>query len=192
MKAGKTIKFSFRKFSFTGTTLDTVFVSYESEKGQCLWVLSPEDEDNPDINPMLAEALPISNLDRIGRQIRGSPVETVFGGEPQHDWCYYYQKADLARQYKDWQEVARLGDEAQQLGFGPNNPQEWMPFIEGYAMAGQWEDAVDTTLHVRQVNRFLSPRLCLLWTRILGAANPPNVSIVSINKMNQRLECGEE
>jgi hypothetical protein len=139
---------------------------------------------------MLAEALPISNLDRIDRQSRGSPLKTIFGGEPRHDWCYYYQKADLARQFKDWQEVARLGDEAQQLGFGPNNPQEWMPFIEGYAMAGRWQAAVDTTLHVRQVNRFLSPRLCNLWGRILGSAQPSGDVVASIDKMDARLECG--
>jgi hypothetical protein len=191
MKAGKTIEFSFRKFGFSGSTLDSVFVSYESEKGQCLWVLSPDDEDNPEINPMLAEALPISNLDRIDRQSRSIPLETVFGDEPAHDWCYYYQKADLARQYKDWQEVSRLGDEAQRLGFGPNNPQEWMPFIEGYAMAGKWEEAVETTLHVRQVNRFLAPRLCRLWGRILADTPPPAASSDQVSSMTSRLECVE-
>ena len=59
MKQGKNLQYSFRKFNFTGSTLDSVFITYESEKGQCLWVLSPEDEDNPEISPMLAEALPI-------------------------------------------------------------------------------------------------------------------------------------
>ena len=191
MRAGKTISFNFRKFDFTGSTLDSVFVSYESEKGQCLWVLSPEDEDNPEINPMLAEALPISNLSRIERQPRGVPVEAIFGKEPPHDWCYYFQKASLARQYKDWAEVARLGDEAQKLGFGPNNPQEWLPFIEGYARAGGWRDAVDTTLHVRQVNRFLSPRLCALWGRILADTPPPSASAEQVDQMTSRLACGE-
>ncbi len=33
----------------------------------------------------------------------------LFGPEPDHGWCYYYQRADLARQVGDWAEVARLG-----------------------------------------------------------------------------------
>ena len=35
----------------------------------------------------------------------------IFGAEPPHDWCYYYQKASLARQLGDWAQV--VGD-----GFG--------------------------------------------------------------------------
>jgi hypothetical protein len=190
MMAGKTISFAFRKFDFTGSSLDSVFVSYESEKGQCLWVLSPEDEDNPEINPMLADALPISNLGQIEREPRGLPVEAIFGKEPPHDWCYYFQKAGLARQFKDWSQISRLGDEAHKLGFGPNNPQEWLPFIDGYARAGRWQDAVDSTLHVRQVNRFLSPRLCQLWEHILSDTPLPADSSILVQKMNNRLECG--
>jgi hypothetical protein len=117
-------------------------------------------------------------------------VEAIFGKEPPHDWCYYFQKAGLARQFKDWSQISRLGDEAHKLGFGPNNPQEWLPFIDGYARAGRWQDAVDSTLHVRQVNRFLSPRLCQLWEHILSDTPPPADSSVLVQKMNNRLECG--
>ena len=189
MTKGKALAFSFRKFKFNGSTLDSVFLSYESEKGQCLWILSPEDGDNPDLNPMLAEALPISNLDRIERESRGVSLETIFGSQPAPNWCYFFQKADLARQFKDWQEVSRLGDEAQNLGFGPNNPQEWMPFVEGYAMSGRWEAAIETTQHVRRVNRFLSPRLCRLWNRILDMETPPTEIDGSLGEMLTRLEC---
>ena len=189
MTKGKALAFSFRKFKFNGSTLDSVFLSYESEKGQCLWILSPEDDDNPDLNPMLAEALPISNLDRIERESRGMPLETIFGSQPAPNWCYFFQKADLARQFKDWQEVSRLGDEAQNLGFGPNNPQEWMPFVEGYAMSERWEAAIETTQHVRRVNRFLSPRLCRLWNRILDMETPPTEIDGSLGEMLTRLEC---
>lgn len=189
MKKGKDIQYSFRKFKFTGSTLDTVFITYESEKGQCLWVLSPQDKDNPEINPMLADALPISNLDRIEPQAKGIPLEAVFGLEPDHDWCYYFQKADLARQYFNWQEVVRLGDEAKKQGHSPNNPQEWLPFIEGYAMAGRWDDAIEITLHVRQVNRFLSPRICRFWEGILANSTPSNDFNAGITSMFNRLEC---
>ena len=30
------------------------------------------------------------------------PPAAVFGPEPEHGWCYFFQKADLARQSQDW------------------------------------------------------------------------------------------
>jgi hypothetical protein len=57
-----------------------------------------------------------------------------FGSEPPHEWCYYYQKADLARQQNDWQTVAQVGDEVQKLGLHPNDQMEWMPFVQAYAL----------------------------------------------------------
>jgi hypothetical protein len=65
-----------------------------------------------------------------------NPPEDIFGSEPAHEWCYYYEKADLARQGQDWQQVVKLGDEATQLGLAPKDASEWMPFLQGYFMAG--------------------------------------------------------
>jgi hypothetical protein len=83
---------------------------------------------------------PYSRQERIQIQAAPhTPPENIFGAEPPHGWCYYYQKASLARQAGDWQEVARLGDEAQQQNFRPIDWVEWMPFVEAYAYTGQAE-----------------------------------------------------
>ena len=66
-----------------------------------------------------------------------SPPAVVFGPEPAHDWCYYFEKADLARQRADWDEVLKLGSEAMQKGLAPKDDIEWMPFLQGYARAGE-------------------------------------------------------
>jgi len=70
-----------------------------------------------------------------------NPPADIFGSEPAHDWCYYYEKADLARQGQDWQQVVKLGDEATQLGLTPKDTSEWLPFLEGYFMAGDTDRA---------------------------------------------------
>jgi hypothetical protein len=62
------------------------------------------------------------------------PLADIFGDEPVHGWCFFYQKADLARQQGDWEEVARLGIEAERLGMLPVDPIEWMPFLQAYAL----------------------------------------------------------
>jgi len=55
----------------------------------------------------------------------------------EHDWCYYYQKMNLARQMEDWQAVAQLADEAQSLDFRPEDYSEWVPALEAYATLGE-------------------------------------------------------
>jgi len=62
-----------------------------------------------------------------------SPPAIPFDGEPSHGWCYFYQKATYARQLGDWDEVARLGNEARSLGFSAGDPIEWMPFLQADA-----------------------------------------------------------
>jgi hypothetical protein len=62
-----------------------------------------------------------------------TPPAIPFGAEPTHDWCYYYQKAALARQVEDWDEVARLGNEARSLGLSAGDSIEWMPFLQAAA-----------------------------------------------------------
>jgi len=64
------------------------------------------------------------------------PPAQVFGREPAHGWCYYYQQASLARQRADWAEVVRLGDEVQQQELRASDWIEWLPFLEGYAYQG--------------------------------------------------------
>ena len=67
----------------------------------------------------------------------------VYNPEPAHGWCYYFQKADLARQMGDWETVTRLGDAAFALNDYPNDPIERFVFIEGYAHTADWEKAVE-------------------------------------------------
>ena len=70
-----------------------------------------------------------------------APVPNVFSPEPDHGWCYYFEKAELARQVEDWEKVVELGDEARRVGFAPADGTEWLPFIEGYASAGRYDEA---------------------------------------------------
>lgn len=60
--------------------------------------------------------------------------QSIFGPEPAHGWCYYYQKADLARQQGKWQEVIELANDAQKQNLKPNDQIEWMPFLQAYAI----------------------------------------------------------
>ncbi len=62
-----------------------------------------------------------------------TPQAFVFGPEPPHDWCFYYQKAELARQQGDWDSIARIQKSAEKEGLLPNDQIEWMPFLQANA-----------------------------------------------------------
>jgi hypothetical protein len=90
----------------------------------------------------IALIAPYSHLNQIlVDEPTTQPPEIIFGKEPDHDWCYFYQKADLARQRGDWDEIIRLGEEAAQLNLQPYDSIEWMPFIEAYAYSGEIDHA---------------------------------------------------
>ena len=69
------------------------------------------------------------------------PPFSIFGSEPSHGWCYYYQKASLARQVGDWEEIARLYDQVLELGLETNDKSELIPFFEAFVNLGRYDDA---------------------------------------------------
>lgn len=77
-----------------------------------------------------------------------APPQAVYGGEPARDWCYYFQKADLAAQSGDWERVVSLGEEALRLQFSPDDRVEWMPFLKAYAITGRAEQLKTTAKRV--------------------------------------------
>ena len=69
------------------------------------------------------------------------PPASIFGTEPVRGWCYYYQKASLARQAGNWEEIGRLYDEVRELNLETDDKAEFIPFFEGLVNLGRYEDA---------------------------------------------------
>jgi hypothetical protein len=152
--------------TFHGNTSQLVVIDYSPPA--CLRVLDPQiDFANRLLVPLLREAADLSNTSLIHREPAVTLPESLFSPEPSHGWCYYFEKADLARQFGDWQQVAELGDIAFGLEDHPNNPVERFVFIEGYAHTGDWERAVELSQESHRVSRnYVGPQLCWLWQRI--------------------------
>jgi len=97
-------------------------------------------------------------LDAPGR----SPPALVFGAEPEHSWCYYYQKAALAQQAGDWQSVIRLGNETSRLGFKPADPIEWMPFLRAYAQSQDFAQINEISAHIQ--DPYIKAQVCIAFS----------------------------
>ncbi len=85
--------------------------------------------------------------------------EFLFGTEPEHGWCYYYQKATLARQQGDWDEVIKLGLEISSNGYRPDDLIEWMPFLQGYALSNNEESLKRLSSAVKS-DKFVARQAC--------------------------------
>jgi hypothetical protein len=67
---------------------------------------------------------------------RGPRAAPPVWPEPQHGWCFYFEKAALAGQQGDWQQVAASQDQVNKLGLHPTDQIEWMPFLQAQAYLG--------------------------------------------------------
>ncbi len=165
--AGMDLHFPGGLLSYTAPSRNSILIDYLRGRNHCLWVLSPTDADYPNLHYYTSLTLELSNLDQILPDTSNStlPDRNIFGPEPEHTWCYYFQKADLARQFGKWETVSSLGNQALSLGYGPDESYEWLPFIEGYIHVRNWEMAKILTIGSYENDSNLERSLCAVWSR---------------------------
>jgi len=136
----------------------------------CLRILDPEvDIFNPDITDFTQKYMQYTNLGIIqaDHYSQTGPLDrSIFRSELPHGWCYYFEKADLARQLKDWVGIDELGTIAFSLDEHPNNAAEYLPFIEGYAHLGKWDKAIQLSNDSIEISLEYKRMNCALWKRI--------------------------
>ena len=120
-------------------------------------------------------------------------MPAIYGPEPVHGWCYYFERAGLAAQMKDWTAVTELGNAAFLLDDFPNDPVERFVFIEGYAHKGNWERALElSTASYRVSPDYVGPLLCPLWDRIRAQTDPAPTREANLAKVKSMFACAPE
>jgi hypothetical protein len=101
-----------------------------------------------------------SNIRNVQMKEPGPKLNpNIFGPEPEHGWCYYYEKADLALQQKDLEQVLAIRAEIEKQQLSPAEPLEWMPFLQTYAQLGDEKSFVDTASKMNQ-SSFARVQVC--------------------------------
>lgn len=188
---GKRIEQEYLTARFVGNTSDTVSVYYRAPG--CVRVLDPEiDIFNQTVGEIDRAGALLTNGARILPEAETKTLDpTIFGAEPAAEsWCWYYERADLARQRQDWAAVAELGDAAFAGSDYPNDPIERFPFIEGYAMQGRWGDAAAQSAAALAVTPVMNDPLCALWARIERNAEASDAAGASFAAARAALDCG--
>ena len=190
LEPGLPVRYDFLAASFEGNTSDALAFYYDPPA--CLRLLEPDlDPANrliPDAS-LMRDASILSNADLILAREQAVMPE-IYSPEPEHGWCYYFQRADLARQMGHWGEVVRLGDMAFKLDDHPNDPLERFVFIEGYAHVGDWEEAIEYSRVSYRVSReYVGPLLCRLWRRIESGTDESPGRNEALAEIQELLSC---
>ena len=143
-------------------------------------------DQDPDQILLIGTFSHIENVITEGRAPK--PAEFIFGQEPAHNWCYYYQQAELALQKKDWDQIIRLGDEVDTQSLHPIDRVEWTPFLQAYAIKGN-EQAFKTTALKVDSSPFVRIQACktLVKMKTLGHVFTANIQ----NLMDEKLCRGQ-
>ncbi len=150
-----------RRGNYLERDFGNVLVMVQSSPNSCVRFLNGA---SPELNSFddgrIVMVAPYSKLDEVVTDGEMPNVlEHVFGSEPERGWCFYYQQADLARQRDDWDTVTNLLDEALNKGYYPNDPLEWIPFMQAYAVQGNVDEIRDMTKLI-VLDRYLRLQVC--------------------------------
>lgn len=164
------VEHGFRAANFSGST-SRMLVFYYAPPG-CVRVLDPVyDAELTRMPDRILKALPLSNPGALIADIApaATPPTEIFGSEPKRRWCYFFEKAELARQVGDWQTIYQLGKQSINKGFRPADPTEYLVFIEGYARAGMLGDALQLTQSTYDEAPASRAAICSIWRRAFQA-----------------------
>ena len=181
------ITYPYRTVNFRSSTSNALVI-YMPKNG-CLRVLDPargDEEIYANLPDELTKAIPLSNPARIILET-DTPAAPIFFTEPAHEWCYFFAKAEIAQQNGNYEQVVSLGDDAISSGFKPDDQNEWLVFIEAYALTGDFKTAEDLSIAVLAEDARMRRGLCTVWKQVL--ANHPGGSAGLIESIILSFNC---
>lgn len=189
LSKGIPIIHDYRATHFEGSTSQAVVIFFDPPR--CLKVIDPLlDGDLLNKPEDIAEALPLSRPHLIQDGELSSEVERLFGPPPEGEWCYYFEKAELAGQLGDWGKVAALADQA--LAEIPDleggQAYELVTFIHGYAHSGRWEEALALSQRGAEISDKMPQLLCDLWQQFAALPAPPGTSKAKESAIEQAMQ----
>jgi hypothetical protein len=192
LAAGKPTGFEMRNQAFEFDLASSVFLLGPGDEGECVWFLNERDGYYSELPAEIRAITPYVDLDQIFMEPTAEdyPPRSVFGAEPAHGWCYYFQKADLARQYADWEAVLELERAARQAGVDTLHGYELLPFLEAHLALGDWDrvGALVKEIDNLERDRIRGP-VCALWFDYLPADRSDQAFIDAQNTQETLFEC---
>jgi hypothetical protein len=152
---------------FDGNSADSIFFYYHPENNRCLHLITNEDQNYKQYPNFVKDIASYTNTNRINAElVQNKNLTYQIFDESQKSWCFYYQKAELARQYQSWNEISILWQEISQNNLRTEFGTEYIPFIDGFAQLGDWQTAKEITFQANRISKAMDSILCPLWNTI--------------------------
>jgi hypothetical protein len=143
--------------------------------GGCMLVLDPMLASlDPNLPEYLKRGAALSDLNfSFNEDLSHTAImdSQIFGAEPPHDWCYYMEKADLAKSKGEWGEMLRLKAAAEHEGFSPEQPQQKLLFLYAYLRSGDIQQALSYTREISKSSEGYRPTICKIWAQFTPGTN---------------------
>lgn len=161
----------YRSHSFLSSTEKTLVIYYK--KSGCLQVLDSSNNNYPDLPESLRRIASISDIDLIQLSPENHAVPpAAIGPEPEHDYCYYFQKTTLAQQNGKNDEAYELAAEALRSGLYPVFAPDLAPVVLAFLEAGDIQSA-DKMITAAPIGTGDVDFLCNYWQNGLAGKNTP-------------------
>ncbi len=163
---GSALNWQFRSFSFEGDSAKLLVIKKSGDG--CLRIIRPDETAaeivNSDPTGFWQAAAQLSKPQLINSGTTNPLLDAkLFGSENQDQWCYYFEKADLARQNGQWDQTIQLYEQAEAAGFSPVIASEWHPLLEAYLHTGQIDQAVSLTQKITGRDTLVTAGFCRIW-----------------------------
>ena len=138
------------------------------------------------LDAVLTNAIPLSDPSRIITET-GEPATPMFFSEPAHEWCYYFTKAQLAQQQGNFEQVVSLAREAIARKFEPQDQNEWLVFIDGYARVGDFQTAGALSKAALAQDERIRRGVCIAWKQVQAESGEGSES--QIEEIMRQIDC---
>lgn len=178
---------------FEGNSSDSLFFYYDPQNDRCLHLVAPEDRFYKQYPKTIKEIASQTTPDRILLETRQNTSlrDDIFNGG-EKSWCYFYQKAELARQYQQWDEIKLLWNGAVGNNLQTAIGTEYIPFIDGFAHLSDWQSAAELTISANKHSKAMSSILCPLWNSIEQSTSDSGERDETIRQIKVELECANQ
>jgi hypothetical protein len=184
LEPGLPVKHGYRFLNFESTS-DMLLPVYFSEN-KCLRVLDSSKNALINVPDRLGKSATFSNPEALISDT-SNQKPPAFLPEPDHDWCYFYQKAELYTEKGDWNTVLEYHNDATVRRLSPVDKSELSPFIIAMYQTGRIQEAINLSFEMRG-QEGNGEYLCLIWDRMPGQESNGDLDVAEIKNS---LNCGD-
>lgn len=181
------IDHQFRNLSFKSSMDKALPVIYKPARG-CLQVVDPVYKGEPLLLVNENQLFGTFKPGLILNKERSVPID-IFGKEPEPNWCYYFQLADLARSEQKWDEIATHWRTIEKEGMKPYYGPEYLPFIEANAHLKEWDQTYTIIEKAYFSTEKMESFLCSNWERIFADTENSSEKEKVNNEVQNLLKC---